>query len=216
VFAGLVAESTCYSMLQSGAEFVAWRAARARRQEEDDHERVRVTRRGDLLDIVLTRPDKRNALDTAMRDQLAAALGIALADPDLRVRLSGAGPAFCAGGDFDEFGARRDPAEAHLTRMARSVAWIVHRLRSRLEVHLHGTCMGSGIEIPAFAGVVRASEDTAIGLPEVALGLIPGAGGTVSITRRAGRQRAAFLGLGGTTIDARTALRWGLIDMIRS
>lgn len=215
VFAGLVAESTCYSMLQSGAEFAAWREARALRKAQDSGARVGVTRSGNLLDVVLTRPDKRNALDTAMRDQLVAALGVALAEPQLRVRLSGAGPAFCAGGDLDEFGARRDPAEAHLTRMARSVAWTVHRLRSRIEVDLHGACMGSGIEIPAFAGTVRAREDTTIGLPEVALGLIPGAGGTVSVSRRIGRQRTTFLGLCGTTIDARTALKWGLVDMVR-
>lgn len=216
VFTGLVAESTCYSMLQGGAEFAAWRAAHAPRKYLDKSARVSVTRSGDLLDVVLTRPDKRNALDTAMRDQLVEALGIALADPELRVRLSGAGPAFCAGGDLDEFGARRDPAEAHLTRLARSVAWTVHRLRARIEVDLHGACMGSGIEIPAFAGTIRATEDTIIGLPEVAMGLIPGAGGTVSVTRRIGRQRATFLGLCGATIDAQTALEWGLVDMVCS
>jgi len=59
---------------------------------------------------------------------------------------------------------------------------------------------------------VMARPDTVIGLPEVSLGLIPGAGGTVSLPRRVGRHRAAWLALTGRTIDAATALAWGLVD----
>ena len=59
-----------------------------------------------------------------------------------------------------------------------------------------------------------ASPGTGLGLPEIGLGLIPEAGGTVSITRRIGRWRTAFLALTGTTIDAGQALKWGLIDVI--
>ncbi|WP_375500694.1 enoyl-CoA hydratase/isomerase family protein [uncultured Jatrophihabitans sp.] len=212
VLSGLVAESTCYSMLQSGAEFAAWRAGRPPRLAEDGNERIRVSREDDVLHITLVRPARRNALDSAMRDQLAEAFTLALLDPDLRVRLDGDGPSFSAGGDLDEFGSRPDPAGAHLTRMARSTAWLAHQLGPRLEVCLHGACLGSGIEIPAFAGAVLAAEDTVIGLPEVSLGLIPGAGGTVSITRRIGRRRTAFLGLSGTSIGVDTAVAWGLVD----
>jgi enoyl-CoA hydratase/carnithine racemase len=61
---------------------------------------------------------------------------------------------------------------------------------------------------------VRAHPDTVLGLPELSLGLIPGAGGTVSISRRIGRWRTAYLVLSGRTIDAPTALRWGLVDEI--
>lgn len=214
VLSCLVAESACYSMLQGGAEFAAWRAGRPRRATGDDGPRVRVSRAGDVLDVTLTRPARRNALDAAMRDGLAEAFTAALLDPALRVRLRGAGPAFSAGGDLDEFGSRPDPAQAHVTRLVRSPGWLAYQLGPRLEVLVHGACMGSGIEIPAFAGAVRAAEDTAIGLPEVSLGLIPGAGGTVSLTRRIGRRRTAFLGLSGTTIDARTALAWGLVDEV--
>ncbi|MCW2550649.1 MAG: enoyl-CoA hydratase, partial [Mycobacterium sp.] len=56
--------------------------------------------------------------------------------------------------------------------------------------------------------------DSVLGLPELALGLLPGAGGTVSITRRIGRWRTAYLVLSGRTIDAATALDWGLVDAI--
>jgi enoyl-CoA hydratase/carnithine racemase len=72
--------------------------------------------------------------------------------------------------------------------------------------------VGSGIELPAFAGRVLAAPDTQVRLPELALGLIPGAGGTVSITARIGRHRTALLGLTGAPVDADTALAWGLVD----
>ena len=66
----------------------------------------------------------------------------------------------------------------------------------------------------AFADTVIAHPDTAIRLPEISLGLIPGAGGTVSLSRRIGRQRTAALALTGRQIDATTALDWGLVDRI--
>ena len=131
------------------------------------------------------------------------------------MRLSGNGPSFCSGGDLGEFGSFPDPATAHVTRLTRSPARLAHLLADRLHVHLHGACMGAGIEVPAFARHVTAAPDTRIALPEVALGLVPGAGGTVSIPRRIGRHRTAALALSGSTIDAATALAWGLVDEIR-
>ena len=74
--------------------------------------------------------------------------------------------------------------------------------------------MGAGIELPAFARRVSAHPGSSIALPEVPLGLIPGSGGTVGITRRVGRQRCAQLALTGHPITAQTALEWGLIDEI--
>ena len=147
--------------------------------------------------------------------ELCAALELARVDDSIeRVVLDGAGPSFCSGGDLAEFGARADPAAAHLIRLTRSPARLIHRLADRVEVRIHGQTLGGGIEMAAFAGRVVAAPDTRIALPEVALGLIPGAGGTVSLPRRIGRQRTAWLALTGDTIDAPTALDWGLIDAI--
>jgi enoyl-CoA hydratase/carnithine racemase len=78
----------------------------------------------------------------------------------------------------------------------------------------HGACVGAGVELAAFAGHVKATPDAFFQLPEVSMGLIPGAGGTVSITRRIGRQRTAWMALTGGRVDAATALEWGLIDDI--
>ena len=82
----------------------------------------------------------------------------------------------------------------------------------RLRARVHGTCIGAGVELPTFAAQVVATEDAVFQLPEVSMGLVPGSGGTVSLPRRIGRQRTAYMALSGTAIDARTALAWGLVD----
>lgn len=216
VKAGLVAESAAYSALQESNEFRRWRRAHQPRQPEADTGRVRLEQAADELRITLARPARRNAVDWRMRDELAAALATAAANPSLRVALRGEGQDFCAGGDLDEFGSRPDPALAHLIRLTRSPPLLMHRLAQRTTAHLHGACLGAGIELPAFAGTVKASPGTRIGLPEIGLGLMPGAGGTVSLPRRIGRWRTAFLALTGTAIEADEALKWGLIDEIES
>jgi enoyl-CoA hydratase/carnithine racemase len=101
---------------------------------------------------------------------------------------------------------------AHAVRLRQSVGRAIEAVRERVVVHLHGACAGSGIELPAFAGHVIAAPDVRISLPELALGLIPGAGGTVSLPRRIGRHRTARLALTGEPVDAATALSWGLVD----
>jgi enoyl-CoA hydratase/carnithine racemase len=212
--AALIAESTTYSALQAGAEFLDWRAAHEPRPPEPDGRRVEVDRRPGELRITLARPARRNAVDWRMRDALVSALATAVTMDGLPVVLRGEGPDFCAGGDLDEFGSRPDPALAHLIRLTRSPALLMQRLASRTTVHLHGSCLGAGIELPAFAGTVCAAADTRIGLPEIGLGLIPGAGGTASLPGRIGRWRTAFLGLTGATVGAELALQWGLVDAI--
>ncbi|MDO8361539.1 MAG: enoyl-CoA hydratase/isomerase family protein [Actinomycetota bacterium] len=215
VEAGLAMESAVYSTLQAGPEFAAWRASATHRPAADDRPTVQVERAGPLLVVRLDRPHRHNAISTRLRDELTAALQLALFDDSIAaVELCGNGPSFCSGGDLGEFGSRLDPATAHHTRLARSPARLIHRLRERTVARLHGAAMGGGIEMAAFAGRVIAHPDTRIALPELGLGLIPGAGGTVSITGRIGRQRTALLALSTVSIDAPTALAWGLIDEI--
>jgi Enoyl-CoA hydratase/isomerase len=215
VSAGLAIESAAYSLLQAGPEFATWRESHPAGAITDTGSTVSVEREGDRLVVTLDRPHRHNAISTRLRDELAAALAIAVADDSIaRVLLRGNGPSFCSGGDLDEFGTRPDPATAHVTRLARSPARLIHQLAARTTVELHGAAFGGGIEMAAFAGTVVAAADTLVALPEVALGLIPGAGGTVSVTRRIGRQRTAALALCGRQIDAETGLAWGLIDYV--
>jgi hypothetical protein len=212
---GLVAESAAYSMLQAGPEFAAWQAGRpVAAAGSESHPPVTVARNGDRLTITLSRPARHNALNTAMRDALAEALSAGLADATATVVLEGDGPSFCSGGDLDQFGSAPDPATAHLIRLTRSPAALAARLGPRLEARVHGACLGAGVELAAFARHVVAHPDTFFALPELALGLVPGSGGTVSLPRRIGRHRTAWLALTGERIAVAQALDWGLVDEV--
>jgi enoyl-CoA hydratase/carnithine racemase len=210
----LVAESLAYSTLQAGPAFRAWLDARpARDARLDEGPPVLVERTGNTLSIVLNRPAVRNAFSAAMRDGVVEGLRLAAADASITsVEVRGEGPSFCSGGDLDEFGTLHDPATAHIIRTSRSAGWWVHRSRDRVTFRVHGACVGAGMELPAFAGHVVAHRDASFHLPEVGMGLVPGAGGTASIPTRIGRQRTAWLAITGAHIGASTALDWGLVD----
>ncbi|MCW2623073.1 MAG: hypothetical protein JWL64_2675 [Frankiales bacterium] len=210
----LLAESLAYSTLQSGDEHLSWLQDRVRRDPVEVDHPVLLEREGDLLRLRLNRPQRRNAIDRHTREGLLEGLAVAQADPDLLVELSGVGPSFSAGGDLDEFGTLADPASGHLLRTTRSAALVVDSLRDRVTARVHGPCAGAGVELPAFAGRVVAAPGTTFLLPELRLGLVPGAGGTVSLPRRIGRWRTAWLVLDGTPLDAVTARAWGLVDEI--
>jgi enoyl-CoA hydratase/carnithine racemase len=172
---------------------------------DDDGARVRLT---------LNRPRLHNAYSAAMRDALVEALRALVAGDERPVLLVGAGPSFCAGGDPAEFGSVDDPATAHLIRTTANAAPWMDRLADRLTVRVHGAAVGAGVELAAFAHRVEATDDATFCLPEVSMGLIPGAGGTFSVPRRIGRQRTLAWCLEGATIDAATALAWGLVDQV--
>lgn len=212
----LYAESLAYSCLQHGAEFLSWLENRKQKPKgAEEHSLVLLDRQENDLTITLNRPYKRNAYSAGLRDALCEALGLVIADDSIqRVVVNGAGACFSAGGDLDEFGEAKDAALAHVVRMTRSAGSLVHRLRDRIEFHVHGACIGAGIELPAFAHRIVAAPGTFFQLPEVAMGLIPGAGGTVSILPRIGRHRTAFMALSNSRIDVETALAWGLVDEI--
>ena len=216
----LLAESLAYSSLQAGPAFAGWlrdRGAAETKGRVEPGEAAVVERRDARLMVTLNRPHVRNAVDNRLRDALARALTVAAADPSVTdVELRGNGPAFSSGGDLEEFGTLPDPVTAHLVRTSRSPARLLLTMGKRVTAHLHGACVGAGIELAAFAGTVLAAPDTRCQLPEVQLGLIPGSGGTVSIPRRIGRHRAAWMGISAAVVDVETALFWGLVDAIET
>ena len=215
--AALWVESLAYSTLLGGAAFRRWRAGHRGQGRVPVRDPVRLERQDDRLEIVLDDPASRNALSAGMRDALVEALTLPLLDPGIRtVTLQGAGPAFSSGGHLDEFGSAGDLAAAHQVRTGQSVARLMHALGPRLVTRVHGHAVGGGLEIAAASARLEAKPGTRFHLPEVAMGLIPGAGGTASLPRRIGRHRTAFLALTGRTIDVETALAWGLIDALWS
>jgi Enoyl-CoA hydratase/isomerase len=212
----LLLESLGYSMLLASTGFRSWRAATpVRERGADEGARVLSSLDGTQLSIRLSRPAARNAFDARMRDELVEALEFARDRADITtIELSGEGLAFSAGGDLDEFGSTADVGVAHLIRTLRSPAYLVHALGDRAHARLHGACIGAGIEIPAAAARVTARANAVFRLPEVSMGLIPGAGGTASIPRRIGRHRACYMAISGVTIDLQTALAWRLVDNV--
>lgn len=211
---GLVLESLSYGMLQSGSQFMAWLNQRGDLTRVLDEKPVVLASRSDeLLEIYLNRPERSNAYSSVMRDQLFNFLQIARFDEAVtKVKLHGLGKSFCSGGDLAEFGSVDFPPDGHIIRMHRSPALSLHSIADKLEVYLHGVCAGAGIEIPAFASRVFGNESVEIFLPEISMGLIPGAGGTVSLPRRIGPQKTAYLAMSGKTLSLSDALAWGLID----
>jgi hypothetical protein len=206
-------ESFAYSTLLGGDEFRRWLGERGgRAQPELVADPVLAVRDDDELTITLNRPGRRNAYGRQMRDALVDALRVALADPGVRVVLNGNGIDFCSGGDLAEFGTAPDVVTAHFIRTLGGPGRLLYELRDRVEARVHGACIGAGIELPAFAAKVIAPETAWFSLPEVSMGLIPGAGGTVSIPRRIGRWRTLYMALTGRAINAVTAQAWGLVD----
>lgn len=213
----LLLESMAYGMLQAGAEFKAWLGKRGPvlAAPIEDGPALLLERRGDVLALRLNRPLNRNAISVEIRDALVEAFQMAQLDDSIQLlELSGTGACFSVGGDLREFGTAPDNVMAHAVRSLRMPAHELLPIAARVQADLHGAVIGSGIEMAAFAGHVRARRDAFFQLPEIKFGLIPGAGGTVSVTRRIGRQRMAYLVLSARRISADTALAWGLVDAL--
>jgi len=210
-------ESLAYSTLQAGEEFAGWlsRQQEAPRLSSFPGEPLLLRRDGGVVEAVLNRANTRNAISVEMRDAWVEALQLLEMDESIaELKFRGLGACFSVGGDLNEFGLAPDPATAHWVRTVQSPARLLAQLGERVTFFLHGACLGSGIELPAFAARVVAHPKTFFQLPELELGLIPGAGGTISISRRIGRQRTAWMVLTGKRINARSALDWGLVDEV--
>ena len=216
IASALVVESLGYATLQAGSEFAAWLQRQpVRIPKLSADELLILGRSGSQLSITLNHPENRNALSVSMRDALTEAFTLVSTDHSIvTVNVEGEGPCFSAGGDLSEFGSCQDVSEAHQIRQRCMPANALAMAADRYTFHLHGACIGAGIELPAFAGRVVAKPNTYFRLPEVDMGLIPGAGGCVSIPRRIGRQRTNWLAITGIELNAETALAWGLIDAV--
>jgi hypothetical protein len=209
-----LSESLAYSMLLAGPEFARWLARRPPMAYRPSERPVELGSDGEVVTLTLNRPEVRNAYDSATRDVLVDVLRSLTALPVCPpVRLSGTGPTFCSGGDLSQFGSSADPVKAHGIRTSRLPGLLLSAVGATAWVH--GSCVGAGIELPAFCPLVVAAPETTFRLPEVSMGLVPGAGGTASIVARIGRHRTAYMALSEAEVDSETALGWGLVDAVR-
>jgi enoyl-CoA hydratase len=178
-------------------------------------ETVRIERDGAVAILTVDRPEKRNALNAAVRRELIAALDELRDDAGVRVLvLTGAGEkAFVAGADIGEF-AERTPLEQRAAMTGRRVFDEIAAYPKPVIAMINGFALGGGCEL-ALACDLRVAADTArLGQPEINLGIIPGGGGTQRLPRVVGTGQAMRLVLTGEIIDAAEALRIGLVDLV--
>ena len=171
---------------------------------------------GAVAHIVLNRPRVMNAYNVQMRDELFLTLEAVRDDPDVRVAvLSGAGErAFCAGADLTEFGTAPSQVIARQVRWERDIWGLFLSLRKPLIAATRGYVIGSGVEIACLCDIRIAADDAQFAMPEVALGMIPAAGGTQTLRRVIGASRALEMVLTNRRIGAQEARRIGLVHSI--
>ena len=173
-------------------------------------------KKGHLGYVTLDRPEALNSYNIQMRDDLFEVVGAIKQDPEVRVViLKGAGDkAFCAGADLSEFLTAPPPVFARQIRWARDVWGLLLSVRQPIIAALHGYVLGSGIEMALCCDLRLASEDARFGLPEVALGIIPAAGGTQTLPRTIKRPWALEMLMASRWINADQAYRYGLVNKV--
>ena len=171
---------------------------------------------GAVAHIVLNRPRVMNAYNVQMRDELFVTLEAVRDDPDVRVAIiGGAGErAFCAGADLTEFGTAPSQAIARQVRWERDIWGLFLSIHKPLIAAMRGYVIGSGVEIACLCDIRIAADDAQFAMPEVALGMIPAAGGTQTLRRVVGASRALEMVLTNRRIDAEEARRIGLVHNV--
>ena len=184
---------------------------------------VLTSRRGHVETWTLNRPDQRNPIsDPDVVDALVANVDRVNADPQVRaVVLTGAGPAFSAGGNVKDMAARRPPFDgppATLRERYRQGIQRIPRAMYGCDVPVvaavNGPAIGAGCDLACMCDLRVASSDAVFAESFVRIGLIPGDGGAWLLQRLVGPARAAEMTLTGDPVDAATALEWGLVSRV--
>jgi enoyl-CoA hydratase len=165
--------------------------------------------------IVINRPDKRNALNAAVRREVVEALDALREDDGVRVVvITGAGEkAFIAGADINEF-AERTPLEQRAAMEGRRLFEELAAFPKPTIAMINGFALGGGCEVALACDLRIAARSARLGQPEVRLGLLPGGGGTQRLPRLVGLGRALRLIMTGEPVTAEEAERIGLVDEV--
>lgn len=161
---------------------------------------------GNVLVVTLNRPEARNALDTALMEELSAVLRAAEADTAVRaIVLTGAGTVFCAGLDLKAFAAGAS---------IKTLVWFFHRsVATPVVAALNGAALGGGFELMLACDLVVAAEGAKLGITEVGRGLFAAGGGT-ALSARVPMAQALELGLTGDPVTAERAREMGLVNRV--
>jgi enoyl-CoA hydratase/carnithine racemase len=184
--------------------------------------RVNIERRGHVAVVTLARPEKRNALDSAMFQALDEAARAVSADPELRVVvLAGEGKSFCAGLDLMSFasGAAEmrkllDRPEGEEANLAQRVGWAWRRCPVPVIAALHGEVFGGGLQVALGADIRIARPDTKLSVMEVRWGLIPDMAGSQTLRNLVRRDVALELAWTGRIVPGEEAAALGLVTRL--
>jgi enoyl-CoA hydratase/carnithine racemase len=181
---------------------------------------VSTQQHGAVRHVVLNRPEKRNAMSSALLTELADALRAAADDGSVHcVVLRGEGPVFSAGVDLAELGglAQSEEGQAalrHFRSVFLTAANLCEETPKPVIAQIHGTCVGGALEVALGCDLRVAADDAKLGLPEVRLGLIPDVGGCSRLPAVVGLGRAKELIMTGRMIGAAEAERIGLVNRV--
>jgi enoyl-CoA hydratase len=179
------------------------------------YEAVIITIAQRVATITINRPDKRNALNGAVRRDILHALDELRAESEVRVVVfTGAGDkAFIAGADIGEF-AQRTPLQQRTLMEERRIFDEIATYPKPTIAMINGFALGGGCELALACDLRTAGRSARLGQPEIRLGLIPGGGGTQRLPRLVGAGRALRMILTAELVDAEEAYRIGLVDML--
>lgn len=179
------------------------------------YETLLFEQRGRVGLITINRPDKRNALNIQTRQEGAQLLEELGEDENIRVVvITGAGDkAFIAGADIGEFAGRTALTQREVMT-GRSLFTAIDSFPKPVIAMINGYCLGGGCELALACDLRIASETASFAQPEINLGIIPGGGGTQRLTRLLGEGKAMEMILTGDMIDAQTAYRFGLVNLV--
>lgn len=180
---------------------------------------VQVESHAGVATLRLNRPDKRNALDGALMQALAAALDGVRDDPTVRVVvLRGNGVTFSSGIDhgllLEVFMKSQSVPFKHIHHDLQEVFHRLERMEKPVIAAMHRTCLGMALELALACDLRIATADCVLGLPELAFGIVPDVGGTTRLVRTVGFARARSMILTGRALKASTALQVGLLDEV--
>jgi enoyl-CoA hydratase len=165
-----------------------------------------------ILTVILNRPEKLNAMSSEVLHALAELFTQAKSNPAVRgILLTGTGKAFCAGADINQLAKCNAQSGYEFACFGQAVFRQLETLGKPTVAAVNGYAFGGGCELAMAATLRIASGKAQFGQPEVKLGVIPGYGGTQRLARLVGKGRAMDLCLTGRSIDAQTALNWGLV-----
>ncbi|MEM2957985.1 MAG: enoyl-CoA hydratase/isomerase family protein [Candidatus Jordarchaeaceae archaeon] len=183
-----------------------------------DLKTIKIEKEDGIGIIILNRPEKRNAINFEMFTEIGEAASIVSDDNDIKsIIITGAGPSFSAGIDFNSFGRFGSISSREFRNLGRKIqiGWTrIENIEKPVIAAINGSAIGGGLELALCCDIRIAADNARMGIPEVCIGIVPDLGGAQRLPRIVGLGRAKDLIFTGRIIDAQEAERIGLVNRV--